>query len=297
MRSAIMNSVKLSVWVMTLGVSISAMGASPTSTINTNNKWAWASNAGWIDCRTDPTNGAVIGEYVCSGYFYSGSLGWIHLGNGNPTNGIRYCNAATNDYGVNHDGKGNLRGYAWSGSVGWIAFENTGAPKVDLCTGILSGYAWGGSMGWINFSNEQAFSQSDTITGGSDNDNDDIPDVWELDHTGYTNVIGGTNDYDRDGVIDANEYVAGTNPTNENDFLRITAVSVNNSTNAVLTWASQETRLYTIERITSLTSITGWQEIEPNRLSPNSGTNTTKTVSGDATQRFYRVKAIRPLLQ
>ena len=35
-------------------------------------------------------HGAAIGEYVCSGYIYSGYVGWIHLGDGTPANGIQY---------------------------------------------------------------------------------------------------------------------------------------------------------------------------------------------------------------
>jgi hypothetical protein len=37
-------------------------------------------------------NGAVIGDYVCSGYIYAANVGWINLGSGSPTNGIRYQN-------------------------------------------------------------------------------------------------------------------------------------------------------------------------------------------------------------
>ena len=66
-------------------------------------------NTGWINCAADATNGAVIGRYVCSGFFYSANCGWIGLGSGAPTNGIRYSNNSAQDFGVNHDGEGNLR--------------------------------------------------------------------------------------------------------------------------------------------------------------------------------------------
>ena len=84
-------------------------------------------------------NGIVIGEYVCSGYTFSANCGWIHLGSNAPANGIQYQNNSATDYGVNHDGLGNLRGYANGANIGWVNFESTGAPSVDLITGKFSG--------------------------------------------------------------------------------------------------------------------------------------------------------------
>src|SRR5262245_617248 len=122
-----------------LGTSVFAIAA---STIDPTNKYAYGANIGWIDWRGDGTTGAIIGEYVCSGYIYSANAGWIYLGSGSPINGIQYQNLAANDFGVNTDGFGNLRGYAYGANIGWINFEGTGAPKVDLITGGLSGSIW-----------------------------------------------------------------------------------------------------------------------------------------------------------
>src|SRR6185295_16893447 len=110
------------------------------STINPANKFSYGANIGWLDWRGDTNSGAVIGEYVCSGYIWSANVGWIHLGSNAPANGIQYQNNSATDFGVNHDGIGNLRGLAYGANIGWINFENTGAPKVDLKTGTLSGF-------------------------------------------------------------------------------------------------------------------------------------------------------------
>ena len=111
------------------------------SSINEANKYAYGANVGWINARGDITNGAVIGEFVCSSYLYGANIGWIHLGDGSPTNGVRYGNTSADDYGVNHDGLGNLSGYACGANVGWIVFEtNYGKPKVNLLTGNMDGY-------------------------------------------------------------------------------------------------------------------------------------------------------------
>src|SRR5674476_590817 len=95
--------------------------AQSASTIDAANRYAYGANTGWLDWVGDSNNGAVIGDYVCSGYIYSANVGWINLGSGSPTNGIRYQNVSDSDFGVNQDGLGNLRGYAYGANVGWIA--------------------------------------------------------------------------------------------------------------------------------------------------------------------------------
>ena len=114
------------------------------SSINETNRHAYGANVGWVNLRGDATNGVVIGEFTCRGYAHAANVGWIRFGNGAPTNGIRYGNAAANDCGINHDGMGGLSGYAYGANVGWIQFEPTwGNPRIDLATGKMSGYACG----------------------------------------------------------------------------------------------------------------------------------------------------------
>src|SRR5687767_15653232 len=74
--------------------------ASPAATtINPVNRFAYGANIGWVDWRADVANGAVIGEFVCSGYIYAANVGWIHLGDGSPANGVRYLNLSGDDFG------------------------------------------------------------------------------------------------------------------------------------------------------------------------------------------------------
>src|SRR5438552_3341578 len=103
------------------GVSLSVHAA---TTIDPVNKYAYGANIGWMDWRGDTNNGAVIGEYVCSGYLYAANVGWINLGSGAPANGIYYQNVSAGDFGVNQDGFGNLRGLAYGANIGWINFTN-----------------------------------------------------------------------------------------------------------------------------------------------------------------------------
>ena len=188
----------------TLNLQLST-SAHAATTIDPLNRHACGANIGWLDLRGDATNGAVIGQYVGSGYIYSANTGWITLGSGFPTNGIYYQNNSVSDFGVNQDGLGNLRGYAYSANIGWIHFENIGAPKVDLRTGVLSGYVWSANCGWISLSNAVAYAQTDTIQPGVDANGDGIADAWELQHFGTINIDPNA-DPDHDGKSSLQEY-------------------------------------------------------------------------------------------
>jgi hypothetical protein len=273
-----------------------ALHTEAASTVDAANRYAYGANIGWLDWRGDSNNGAIIGDYVCSGYIYSANVGWINLGNGSPTNGIRYLNLSASDFGVNQDGLGNLRGNAWGANIGWIAFENTGVPKVDLFTGNLSGYVWSANCGWISLSNAVAYVQTDTISPGA-MDTNGLPIAWEMNYFGHTSVDPNA-DPDHDGISNLQEYQAGTNPNDAKDSLRITASGVSfvsGNDNDTLVWNSHPTRQYRIQQRTNLISA-NWIDAGV-LLSPDSGTNTTRTLqfSGPASQRFFRVQAVKPL--
>lgn len=262
------------------------------TTINTANKSAYAANLGWMDWRGYTNNGAIIGEYVCSGYIYSANVGWINLGSGSPANQIQYQNNSASDFGVNQDGLGNLRGYAYGANIGWINFEATGTPKVDLLTGKLSGWVYSANCGWISLTNSFAFVQTDAIQKGTLAPNG-LPVAWLLTNFGTTNVNAGA-DFDNDGVSNADEYQAGTSPTKSTDFLHITQFSRGSSskdpTYNSLAWTPQATRFYVVQATTNLATTPftdyysfpelGWGSLGFNRFSG---------------QEFYRIRAYRPL--
>jgi hypothetical protein len=265
------------------------------TTIDPANKYAYGANLGWMDWTGDGANGAVIGEYVCSGYIYSANVGWIALGSGAPANGIYYQNLAADDFGVNQDGLGNLRGYAHGANIGWINFESTGAPVVDLTTGQFSGYAWSANCGWISLSNAVAYVQTDTISPGL-LDTNGLPIAWELIYFGHTGVDPNA-DPDHDGVSNLPEYLAGTNPTNGTDYLHITAESfASGGTSATLTWSSVPTRFYYIQKTPALNPPPTWFDSGLSLISPSAGSTTTRSFADiNAPMRFYRVEAVKPL--
>jgi len=266
------------------------------STINPANKFSYGANIGWLDWRGDTNSGAVIGEYVCSGYIWSANVGWIHLGSNAPANGIQYQNNSATDFGVNHDGIGNLRGYAYGANIGWINFENTGAPKVDLKTGTLSGFIYSANCGWISLSNAFAHVQTDTIQMGADSDGDGIADAWELSYTNTLTAFTAISDSDGDGVSDEDEYLAGTNPTDQTDYLVITSISVNpGGTSNSLTWNSTLSRCYYIQKRLDLNIATPWLDSGLGLISPDGATTTRSVTDANAPLRFYRIEAVKPL--
>jgi len=281
------------VLLSTFSLQLSACFAA--TTVDPANRYAYGANLGWMDWVADTNNGAVIGANVCSGYIYSANVGWINLGSGSPADGIQYQNNSASDFGVNLDGLGNLTGYAWGANIGWINFEQTyGQPKINMITGRMSGYVWSANCGWISLSNAAAYVQTDTIQQGALAP-DGLPIWWLLTYFGTTNENANADPTGK-GVTIGQDYLAGTDPTNAESILRITAGSfASGGTSATLTWRSVPTRYYYILKTPSLRSPI-WVDSGLGLISPSAGSSTTAGFS-DTTgpMRFYHVKAVRPL--
>ena len=118
------------------------------------NKWAWSTNAGWINCNTAYGSMEVFDDHL-EGYIWAENIGWIRLGTYSGGGSHSYPNTTHENYGVNNDGAGNLSGYAWSTNAGWIDFDTAfGRVIIDGLTGEFTGYAWSENVGWISFSGD-----------------------------------------------------------------------------------------------------------------------------------------------
>ena len=274
------------------------------TTISAVNRFAYGANIGWINWGGDVANGAVIGAFVCSGSIYSANTGWISLGTGTPANGVRYRSNTTTDYGVNHDGMGNLAGYAYGANIGWLTFTNRAAngvaydgPKVDLLTGKFSGFVWSANCGWISLSNAQAFVQTDRMDCGPDTDGDGLPDQWERQFAANLGVLTGAGDNDGDGVSNAKEFTADTNPLDPASVFRFTSITKPVAGSPVtLTWTSSATRHYRIHSSTVVTTPLPWPEIGLGLIPADAGATTTRILAPLADpHRFYLIETIKPL--
>jgi hypothetical protein len=277
------------------GLMLASFCAHAATTIDSVNRSAYGANVGWMDWVADTNNGAVVGEYVCSGYIYSANVGWINLGSGSPANGIQYQNNSGTDFGVNQDGLGNLTGYAYGANIGWVNFESNGAPQVNLINGQMSGYVWSANCGWISLSNAVAYVQTDAVLPGALAP-DGLPVAWLLTYFGTTNVDPNADPTGK-GMTIVQDYLAGTDPNNTNSVLQITDGSFSSDgTNVMLTWDSVPTRYYHILETPSLSPLT-WTDSGLGLIPPSANSTTTAEFTDTmAPLRFYRVEAVRPLI-
>jgi len=286
-----------------MGASFS-ITAHAATTINAVNKFAYGANIGWMDWRGDVANGAIIGAFVCSGSIYAANVGWISLGDGTPVNGVRYQNNAAADFGVNHDGVGNLRGYAYGANIGWLTFTNQASdgslyegPTVNLINGRLSGFVWSANCGWISLSNAQAFVQTDTMDCGPDTDGDGIPDMWELQFAANLGLLNGAGDNDGDGFTNAEEFAADTSPLDPLSNLHFSAVfKPDPALPTRLFWSSSPTRQYRILGNPDVAAPLPWSEVGLGLIAPDPGAFTQRDVPATADPyRFFVIEAIKPL--
>ena len=66
---------------------------------------------------------------------------------------------------------------------------------------------------------------STAVGGGQDSDGDGQPDIWEAANGLNPYLNDAAFDYDRDGLTNLQEYLAGTHPLNASSFLKIEALS------------------------------------------------------------------------
>ena len=98
------------------------------------------------------------------------------------------------------------------------------------------------------------------------------------------------------GVTIAQDYLAGTNPTNASSKLLVTSGGFSSGGTSVgLTFSSVPTRFYYLQESLNLT--TNWSDSGLGLISPSAGSTTTVNFTDtSASVRFYRIEAVLPLM-
>jgi len=129
-----------------------------------------------------------------------------------------------------------------------------------------------------------------------DDDNDGLPRWWELANgLSDSNPLDGTGDRDGDGFPDAAEYLAGTNPRNGSDFLRIgafhaTSLAPDGTLRQIsFSWASTAGAVYDIQRSFNLAG--AWETIATDVVATPPLNSHVDSLSGNQPRAFYRLLA------
>jgi hypothetical protein len=127
-----------------------------------------------------------------------------------------------------------------------------------------------------------------TITVLKDSDGDGVPDVWEAAHGMITNnASDGLLDFDNDGMINRDEYFAGTSPTNAASVLKVFLTQTNLAT--PLQFDAQSNITYTIQYRTNFDAAP-WQTLS--KVAPQAAVRTILFASPPETTnnpRYFRV--------
>ncbi len=122
-----------------------------------------------------------------------------------------------------------------------------------------------------------------------DSDGDGLPNAWELAHGFATNnPTDALMDHDGDGVINRDEYIAGTNPTNALNFPRIEAIQQTNVTTSIQ-FIAVSNRTYSLLR-SARAEAEPWQRVADILAAT---TNRTMTIL-DPTASFQEPLGVRP---
>jgi subtilisin family serine protease len=122
-----------------------------------------------------------------------------------------------------------------------------------------------------------------------DTDGNGLPDWWEQQFFGRLTGTDPNADPDLDGASNLAEFLAGTNPTNFNSALRLTALRAAGTNGVVLEWPSVAGRYYRLLRATNL--LNGFDSVILTNLAATPPLNTaTDAAPPSAGPRLYRLK-------
>ena len=183
------------------------------------------------------------------------------------------------------DGDAVLDGWEYHGTSNTVyGNEATSITNADTdADGLLDGIEMGitNSNGYI------------TNPNSADTDGDSIPDGWEvgngLDPVGVSND---EEDSDDDGFTDSEEWIANTNPTNEDSFLKIDGFVM--SSNQTVTFVGSAARQYQLLHTTNDLADPGLSWTTNGSPIWGEGADTEIVVTNTEDKVFYRLQVTLP---
>lgn len=128
------------------------------------------------------------------------------------------------------------------------------------------------------------------ITMLADFDQDGVADVWESAYFGAASTNNPNNaleDPDGDTMINRDEYLAGTNPTNALSLLKVIFSATNDN---VITFVAQTNKTYSVQIGTNLSSVPAWLSLSNITASPQVRTIQVNTATAPGTgERYFRI--------
>jgi len=126
----------------------------------------------------------------------------------------------------------------------------------------------------------------------ADADTNGLADTWATTYWPTGNSGGGTNDYDHDGRSNFEEWLAGTNPTNDQSVFRIQGMGIDTARGLSFDWAGLAGRRYSVYTATNL--MDGFSVWTTNLRPAVDGilSATNAIPPGDA-QRYFRIQVGR----
>jgi hypothetical protein len=129
----------------------------------------------------------------------------------------------------------------------------------------------------------------------TDSDGDGIPDYWEYENFYNSMTVSSNTDFDNDGFLDREEYLAGTDPKDPHSFLQLTGIQFLPDGHWLVAWDSSTSP---VPRLRSYDVVAGDSVFDLARggavLLTNIATEGAETdfelPAMTVTQRYFRVK-------